>query len=363
MRSGSIIKVFTPSFADADNTNAQNLTVKEVVARLPSELFHVTMICQRNPDPRIAQRKNTTLLPYYRHGNTLHLLLRTLVAVPDIYFFPRGGRFDETFLDLRKRLSLRTALVTYVVMMMNEATAGGMMARLIREADRVYSNAEFVSDTIRQQFGIRPDAVYDGADSRLFFPPPAVAATESKRLVLYAGSFQPRKRVEFVIEQAVRHPDVEFRLAGRGETEAACRALCAQHACRNVVFLGHLTPAQLGEQMREADVFLFPSVLEGHPQVLIQAAACGLPSIAMSLYRPAAIVHGETGFLADDNRQMAGQMDLLLSDHTLRQTMSAAAVRHAQRFDWDGIARQWADIFQEIMAEKRSVRQGGYPPS
>jgi glycosyltransferase involved in cell wall biosynthesis len=47
--------------------------------------------------------------------------------------------------------------------------------------------------------------------------------------------------------------------------------------------------------MRKADVFLFPSVLEGHPQVLGQAAACGLPAVAMDLYRPDYIVSGKRG--------------------------------------------------------------------
>lgn len=141
MRTKPAVKIFTPSFADDDNTNAQNLTVKEVVARLPPELFHMTMICQGNPDPRIAHRRNTTLLPYYAHGNTLHLLARTLLGRPDVYFFPRQGPLDRAFLDIRKRLSLKIALVTYVVIMMNDTNSGGMIGRSIIEADRVYGGA------------------------------------------------------------------------------------------------------------------------------------------------------------------------------------------------------------------------------
>ena len=48
--------------------------------------------------------------------------------------------------------------------------------------------------------------------------------------------------------------------------------------------------------MRRADLFLFPSILEGHPQVLGQASACGLPSIAMNLYRPDYVLNRESGF-------------------------------------------------------------------
>jgi glycosyltransferase involved in cell wall biosynthesis len=140
-------------------------------------------------------------------------------------------------------------------------------------------------------------------------------------------------------------------------TEAACQALVQERGCRNVTFLGHLPSSQLGEEMRAADAFLFPSVLEGHPQVLIQAAACGLPSVAMSLYRPDAITHGRTGFLAENDQQLAESLDVLLGSTDLRRRMSAAAAEHARQFDWDRIARQWEDIFQETLAcrnERRS---------
>jgi len=354
-----LIRIFTPSFADETDTNAQNLTVKEVVTRLDSQLFQVTMLSEGNVDPRIAQRKNTRILSYYAHGNTPRLLLRILADGPDIYFFPRYGPLDRAFLRARKYLSPNTALITYVVMMMNEQTATGMVARLIKGSDQVYANSTFVSETVQGIFGLHPAAVYDGVDRRFFFPSPTSKDPGKKLVVLYAGSFQARKRVELVIEQAARWPEVEFRLAGKGETEAGCRALVRQRGCGNVVFLGHLPSSQLGEEMRKADAFLFPSVLEGHPQVLIQASACGLPAVAMSLYRPDAVAHGRTGFLADNDEELARSLDLILRDTELRGRMSAAAAEHAQQFDWDRITRQWGDIFEETVVRKnRNSRPG-----
>jgi glycosyltransferase involved in cell wall biosynthesis len=144
-----------------------------------------------------------------------------------------------------------------------------------------------------------------------------------------------------------------FRLGGRGETEPSCRALAAQLGCHNVVFLGHLTPTQLGEEMRRADVFLFPSILEGHPQVLGQAAACGLPAIAMKVYRPDYVLHGETGFLAESDQELAHKLDLLLSDPVMRKSMAWAAALHSKEFDWDRISRQWADVFREVVAQRQ----------
>jgi len=353
-RRAAPITVFTPSDADADNTNAQNLTVKEIVARLPEEQFHVTMLCGGSaPDARLAKRMNTRLVEWKRHGNTLRLLRHCLLPTPDIYFFPRNGPLDRIFFALRKRLELKTALITYIVMAMDAATGRGMTGRSIMEGDMVFSNSRYVSETIRQMFGVESTPIYDGIDRRHYFPPVA-RAENAAPIVLYAGSFQTRKRVDIVIRQAARLPGLQFRLAGKGETEKQCRDLAQQLGCKNVSFLGHLASESLGQEMRKADIFLFPSVLEGNPQVLLQASACGLACIAMDAYRSDYVVNGRTGFLVGSDAELAESLDGLAADFALRQSFAAAAISHANQFDWEKIAAQWAAVFRQAV----SMRQG-----
>jgi len=353
------ITIFTPSFADVSSTNAQDLTVKEIVARLPPELFRVIMICEHDADadPRIRSRENTRLVPYYKHGNAAQLLLRCLTAGPDVYFYPRAGPLERALFALHKNLRLKTALVAHIVMVMNEVTGTGLIARSITEGDAVFANSDYVAETVRNKFGVPATTIYNGVDRRHFFCKDECRPSDggAALTVLYAGSFQERKRVELVIQQAARWPTVKFRLVGRGETESACRALAEELHCENVEFLGHRAPTELGEEMRRADVFLFPSVLEGHPQVLGQAAACGLPAVAMNVYHPDYVVDGKTGFLAASDADLAQKLDLLLSQPNLRQSMAAAATRHSRKFDWDEIAQQWISVFQNVVAERRSA--------
>jgi glycosyltransferase involved in cell wall biosynthesis len=350
------ITIFTPSSADEHNTNAQNLTVKEIVARLPSEQFQVIMISEGKPDPRIAARKNTELIPWTEHWNTVRLLKRCLFRSPDVYFFPRYGPLDRAFFDSRKYLGKRTALVSYVVMMINDLTGRGLIGRSIVEADRICVNSKYVGETVREKFGLESTTIYDGIDRRFFFPRPrnAEARASNSLVVLYAGSLQARKRVELVIQEAAHWPSVQFRLAGRGESEERCRALCREHNCHNVSFLGHLSSCQLGEEMRKADVFFFPSILEGHPQVLGQAAACGLPAVAMNVYRPDYVLDGETGFLAESDLELTKKLGMLLRDSELRRSMASAAVRYSREFDWDQITQQWIGVFQDVVAERQN---------
>jgi len=353
-----MITIFTPSFADEADTNAQNLSVKEIIARLDPGRFAVTMLHEGAPDPRIAARPNTRLLRWRKHGNTARGILDLLTHTPDIYFFPREGPLDAAFLKLRRALNLRTRLITYIV-------SGGLYLqpyapareRNIREADAVVANNTYLAELLKEKMGIQASAViYDAADRRYFFPP---APNEQCRdiAVLCAGSLRPYKQVSSVVQQAARHPEVRFRIAGTGEEEQECRDLAARLNCRNVEFLGHLSPAQLGSEMRAADIFFFPSIVEGHPQVLVQAAASGLPVVCSRIYRPDYVRDGITGFLADNDQDFSEKLDCLIRDPRLRAKMSSASISHAANYDWSSVTRNWEKIFQRVLHDKPRVQE------
>jgi glycosyltransferase involved in cell wall biosynthesis len=349
-RASRLLKVFTPSFADDVGTNAQNLTVKEVVARLDPARFRVTMFFRQPPDPRIAARKNTILLPWKERGNTLRTLLHMVTDVPDVYFFPRIGPLDQKFFGLRRMLRWHTAVVTYIVSgAVSHGPVPAEFLRNLREANAVYGNNRYLTQIVTDKLGFPAATIYDGIDRRYYFLPESRNHDRGRAVIaLCAGSFRPYKRMDLVVRQAARLPQVEFRIAGSGEEEDACRRLAAELGCANVHFLGHLGQAELGDEMRRADIFLFPSELEGHPQVLLQAAGCGLPCVAMNSYYPDAVVDGKTGFLARSVDDLAQKLDVLVNDTELRVAMSAAAARHSAKFDWDQVAAQWAQAFEKV---------------
>jgi glycosyltransferase involved in cell wall biosynthesis len=348
-----MITIFTPSFADEADSNAQNLTVKEIVSRLPPDRFRVVMCCEGKPDSRIAQRENTCLVQFRKHGNTVRALWSCLHERPDVYFFPREGPLDTAFLCLRRRLRLKSALVSYVVSGGLEQDSRPALFRNMREADAVFGNCEHLSRFLATKLGTEVGTIYDGIDRRFFFADHSRNA-DGPLQVLFAGSFRRYKRPEVVIRQAARWPNVNFRLAGKGEEEDACIKLTAQLGCRNVEFLGHLSSEQLGSEMRRSHVFFFPSVIEGHPQVLGQAAACGLPSVCMQSYRPDFVVDEKTGFLAEDDEQLEQRLDFLLSTPNLREAMGRAAIAHAARFDWDTVTCEWQNAFELALARRRN---------
>jgi len=220
-------------------------------------------------------------------------------------------------------------------------------------------NSTYGAETIQQRYGISATTIHSGINKQLFYPPAADSrALGSPLTVLYAGSFQARKRPHLVIREAARWPDVQFRLAGRGDLEGECRRLVQELGLRNVEFLGHLPQRELAEEMRRVDVFLLPSVIEGHPQVLGQAAATGLPCIAMEVYRPDYVVSGASGFLVRSEAELSEKLAMLLTNSELRHAMSTAALEHSMKFDWERVAEVWARLFESVVARRRGVAEG-----
>jgi glycosyltransferase involved in cell wall biosynthesis len=319
------------------------------------------MLTDGRADARIANRPNTKLVRWRRRGSTAYLLFHALFPPADVYFYPRETLLDDVVLFLRRNLRLRTALVAHVTWCLGPPDVLGILGRTLADADAVFGNSLCVTETVR---AYRPDAttIFNGIDRRFFYLGNKLERrgedqTDHRRTVLYAGSFQARKRPELVVRQAARRRDLRFQLVGSGELLDACRSLAVELGCDNVVFSGRLSPQELGDAMRRADVFLFPSVLEGHPQVLGQAAACGLPSVAMNVYRPDYVVDGQTGFLVESDAELEQRLDELLDRPDLRDSMSRAAMAHAQKFDWDEIARQWADVLRNTVTNRQDALQ------
>jgi glycosyltransferase involved in cell wall biosynthesis len=227
-----------------------------------------------------------------------------------------------------------------------------MMIRRVKQADSVFANCKYLSELVERRMGIKAGVRYDGVDRRFYYPRAEVRS--DALTVLFAGSFRPYKRVDVMVRQAARWPEVQFRILGRGEEEQKCRDLVKELGCSNVTFVGHLSSAGVGEEMRRADIFFFPSILEGHPQVMVQAAASGLPVVALNIYRPEFVIHEKTGYLVSSDDELTEKLGLLIERPELRRSMGEAAAVHSRNFDWDRITIEWEEAFAETVAKRRA---------
>ncbi|MFZ5524127.1 MAG: glycosyltransferase [Pseudomonadota bacterium] len=128
-------------------------------------------------------------------------------------------------------------------------------------------------------------------------------------------------------EIASRRTDVVLVLVGAEEdvSFAQVQQICGTHRerLRRVGF----TPYP-ERYMAAADVFCLPSYREGFGQVIIEAAACGVPTVASRIYGITdAVEDGTTGilFAAGDVPALASALSELIEDRALRKRMGEAA--------------------------------------
>jgi len=105
--------------------------------------------------------------------------------------------------------------------------------------------------------------------------------------------------------------------------------------------------------MTSADLFCMPSYREGFGTAVIEAAACGIPSIGTNIYGLVdAIVDGKTGIIIEprDFLALTSSIRKLIEDDKLRITMGEAARYRAQEsFSNDFITKEIIKLYKLLI--------------
>ncbi|MCA9923813.1 MAG: glycosyltransferase family 4 protein, partial [Anaerolineales bacterium] len=113
---------------------------------------------------------------------------------------------------------------------------------------------------------------------------------------------------------------------------------------------------------QSSDLFVLPSLIEGHPKVLIEAMSCGLPCIVSNSEGNRTLIqHEQNGFLANtqNHSQFAQQIESLLSQPTTAAQLGAAARKHIlNRYDIHTLVQEEIALLRQLGEKRRfQVRQ------
>lgn len=191
------------------------------------------------------------------------------------------------------------------------------------------------------------------------FPPPNLptesTATDSTQCrVVAMGRLDWQKGFDLLIEAFARlhpeHGDCVLEILGEGPERPNLQRLVEQHGLEERVLLTGWV-AEPAAVLRRADLFVLPSRLEGFPNALLEAMACGLPVVSFDCDSgPAEIVRdGVDGLLvpAEDVDHLAAAMNRLLSNPVERQQLAARAPDVLERFSTEQFFAQWEAVLQD----------------
>jgi glycosyltransferase involved in cell wall biosynthesis len=228
--------------------------------------------------------------------------------------------------------------------------------------------SEFVRNSYRRNYGLddgKTQVIYNSVDPRALAADAGAAARlrsefdlpEDAFIYLNVGRLDQQKNHRLLFrafsQVAAGHPDVFLLLAGVGNLEAELKTAAADLGIdKQVMFLGRRN--DIGALLELADVFVFPSLFEGHPVALIEAMFKSAPCIASRIeVFEEVVIDGETGLLVDPGSadELKEAMLELYDNAGLRKSLGENACREVKtKYTLAVIIGQWEDFYGRVNA-------------
>ena len=204
-------------------------------------------------------------------------LAARLRGVPNIIFTVHGWPFNE------KRGELARVMI-YLI---------SWLTAVLSHAVIVVSKSDEAQGKQMRGVGKKVRYIPIGIEAPVFLPRGESSsaldiATDTPRIVTIA-ELTPNKGIRYAIETIAllkdRGVEVSYTVIGDGEQRAELEDMAVEFSVEDRVrFAGFLADAP--KYLKSFDVFLLPSIKEGMPYVLLEAAAAGLPIITTSVVNP-----------------------------------------------------------------------------
>jgi len=179
--------------------------------------------------------------------------------------------------------------------------------------------------------------------------------------IVYLGNLQSGKGIEDVLEALVIlknkfKKEFDFTIIGEWRNEVT------KMKCLNLIKENNLPvkifPSEIGKQkfnhLAKSDIFVFvPREPEGHPWVIIEAMAFGLPIISTDKGAIIeSVINDLNGFIVQEKNpvEIAEKLNILISDKTLRLKMAFASRRlYLENFTEEKMVDRLIQSFNRIL--------------
>lgn len=244
------------------------------------------------------------------------------------------------------------------------------MRFMLPSASHVVAGSESVARYVHRAFGIpqaRMSTVYCGIRTERFRQVRPRPVGE-RRTLLSIGRLVPRKGHDVLLRAAAlllfKAAGLRLVLVGDGPCRSALAGLARDLGIEGrVEFRGAVWPDTA--VWEEADVFVFPSLVEPQGLVVLEAFACGVPVVASDVGGIGEMIEPEVSGLlvpAGDPAALASAVERVLTEPGLAEHLVAGGLRRVRQFDIGRTAETYAEILRRLDAGSRAGRPGTRGP-
>ena len=221
----------------------------------------------------------------------------------------------------------------------------------------------------KHPIGVPVAAVSNGVDLTHFKPGRAddsiynkYSISKDAKHLLYVGRLDPEKNVELVIrafkKALIKIPKTELIIVGDGVDKSRLEQIVVKNKLNDSVkFLGRVMPPDLYEIYRIGDVFVTASEIETQGIVLIEAAATGLPLIAVDEGAVSEVCrNGKNGILCKpgDVNEMSDAMFKIMNDKAILKKYREASLEIAREHNFEKTLDAFINIYNRVISSRPS---------
>ncbi len=176
-----------------------------------------------------------------------------------------------------------------------------------------------------------------------------------KLKLLFIARFAHNKGIHILLEAIKQLNEegyadkLEFNLGGKGPL---FEHYSTTFNYKNVNYLGFVSDEQLIDLYDTNDLFVFPTLFEGMPTVVLEAMSYGMPVIVSDVGATAELVNDQTGYLITKNSvKELKEAIKFFYDRPLgeKERLSANAFAHVEHhFTWQRVAEKHIALFQRL---------------
>jgi len=175
------------------------------------------------------------------------------------------------------------------------------------------------------------------------------------KVLLFVGRIDKYKGIQDVIEAMPeilsKHHNIKFIVVG-GDYGYKCELKKLSEKLnidKSVVFTGNISKEELIELYKRADIFVFPSKMEGFGIVLLEAMASGTLCIAYSIPSVRKIIKdNENGVLVKNKNELLDKILYYLDNVEEKKKIETNAFKYVENYDIKSIITKLVMIYEEI---------------
>lgn len=328
--------IFINADAGLSAINAQDRNGKHWAKYLNQQKYTLYLFCKSNPDPRISKLKNVRLIKIAsnKYLETIQMII-TLVFKPYDILLNAKSSFRE-FLAVKILRAIRThkKIITFAVNQVPYNETGSHATKradtVLFSSDIIVANSKRVAKTIKRYMYVEVPVVNNFYDLGLFKP---TQRNNVRTKVVCVGSMTAVKQPFLFANIAKCVPEADFTWVGKRRYYEDMLRKKVNDEIFNLSLPGQVDNNILPDLLSSFDIFLYTSIHDGFPNVLVEAMACGLPVIAFDRYGPEAVVDGNSGYVVKTEFDMLEKVKLLVNDKNLIVEMAQNARERALDFD------------------------------